>query len=110
MRAAWGRIAGNAAAGLSDPQKMGNLRRVFHPRTAPHDAATGWIVAVFAPAVAVVAASSAVFRPVGGVSGSPARAPPDAPVAVTVGRAVGQSGCSSVGCHGGVGARVRPGG
>jgi len=64
---------------------------------------TGWIVAVFAPAVAVVAAASAVFRPVGGVSGSPLPRAADAPVAVTVGLAVGQSGCSSGGCHGGVG-------
>ncbi|HYH65761.1 MAG TPA: multiheme c-type cytochrome [Urbifossiella sp.] len=64
---------------------------------------TGWIVAVFAPAVVVVAASSAVFRPVGGVTGSPTPRPADTHVAATVGRAVGQSGCSSVGCHGGVG-------
>lgn len=65
---------------------------------------TGWIVTVFTPAVLVVAASSAVIRPSAGVSGTPspqAVAPPSEPV--TVGRALGQSSCSSVGCHGGGG-------
>ncbi len=64
---------------------------------------TGWIVAVFTPAVAVVVASSAVLRPVAGVQGTPVSRAADPPVAVTVGRPVGQSGCSSVGCHGGAG-------
>lgn len=63
---------------------------------------TGWMVTVFAPAVLVVAASSAVFRPSAGVSGTPvSQVSPSPSEPVTVGRPMGQSSCSSVGCHGG---------
>lgn len=67
---------------------------------------TGWIVAVFAPAVLVVAASSAVLRPTPGVQGTATPRPEDRPVPAVVGRAAGQGGCSSVGCHGAPGGDV----
>lgn len=67
---------------------------------------TGTIVAVFAPAVLVTAACWASVRPAAGVQGTASPRPEDTPVPAVVGRAVGQGGCSSVGCHGAPGGDV----
>ncbi|QDU19943.1 multiheme c-type cytochrome [Urbifossiella limnaea] len=67
---------------------------------------TGSVLAVFAPAVLVTAACWATVRPAAGVQGTATTRPEDKAVPAVVGRAVGQGGCSSVGCHGAPGSDV----